>query len=108
MLSHQRANVTGARRSVRAELLTPRLKLTAANSVQPANQRGRRSWRRALRQYSKLLFEAPAPSPLRAGEDLSANLPSPLSTPEAGPDAMRGSGAASRRTTAYGASRPLP
>src|SRR5437762_9623705 len=49
-----------------AELLTPRVKLTAANSVQPANQRGRRSSRHALRQYPKLLFEAPARSPLRA------------------------------------------
>src|SRR5271154_4833413 len=54
--------------------------------MQPANQRGRRSWRNALRQYPQLLLKAPAPPPLRAGENLAANLPSPrMSTPEALP-----------------------
>src|SRR5271168_2804519 len=54
--------------------------------MQPANQRGRRSWRHALRQYPQLLLKAPAPPPLRAGENLAANLPSPrMSTPEALP-----------------------
>ena len=66
-----------------AELPAPGKKLAAADPVQPAHQRGRRSWRHALRQYPKLLFEAPASPALRTSENLAANLASPrMSTPE--------------------------
>jgi Transposase IS66 family len=57
--------------------------LAAADPVQPTHQRGRGSWRHALRQYPELLFEAPASPPLRTRENLAVNLTSPrMSTPE--------------------------
>ena len=66
-----------------AKLPPPGVKLAAADPVQPANQRGRRPRRYALCQYPQLLFEAPAPPPLRAAENLAADLASPrMSTPE--------------------------
>ena len=79
------ANLTGANpvSSPVRNLPAPGVKLAAADPVQSANQRGRGSWRHALRQYPKLLFEAPASPALRTSENLAANLASPrMSTPE--------------------------
>src|SRR5271165_310511 len=67
----------------RAKLPPPGVKLAAADPVQPAYQSGRGSRRHTLCQYPQLLFEAPAPPPLRAAENLAADLASPrMSTPE--------------------------
>ena len=81
--AHAAIYIAPGNRLAGAELPAPRVKLAAADPVQPAHQRGRRSWRHALRQYPKLLFEAPASPALRTSENLAANLASPrMSTPE--------------------------
>jgi len=72
-----------------AKLSPPRVKLAAADALHPAGKRGRRSRRHALRQNPQLLFQAPAAPPLRTGENLATNLPSPLSISPTSPIARR-------------------